>query len=101
MSSYAWVITIDHLYQPGDELPSRVGTQGPHDATDEQLARAASEGREWRVLDGDCIPYYSGKIWTDDEPGTETDFAPLDDFGRPDAGATEIQYREDGKWVTL
>ena len=101
MSSYAWVITKDHLYEPGDECPSRVGTQGPSDATEAQLAKAASEGREWRVLDDDGHPYYEGKIWTADEPGTELDFSPLWDFDTPDAGATEIQYREGGKWVTL
>jgi hypothetical protein len=100
MSAYAWVITVDHLYEPGDELPSRVGTQGPHDATEAQLAKAA-EGREWRVLDGDGIEYYSGRICTEDEPGTEADFAPLDDFGGPDAGAVTIEYREGGRWVTL
>ena len=100
MSRYAWVIEKDHLFEPGDELPSRVGTQGPSTATDEELAKAA-EGREWRVLDGDGIVYYEGRIWTEDEPGSEDDFGPLDDFARGDAGAVEIQYKEDGKWVTL
>ena len=56
------VITKDHLYEPGDDLPSRVGTQGPHDAT-EQLALAA-EGRTWRVLDDDGMVYYEGCIWS-------------------------------------
>jgi hypothetical protein len=101
MSSYAWVITVDHLYEPGDELPSRVGTQGPRDATEAQFARAATEGREWRVLDDDGIVYYEGTIWTEDESSTELDFSPLWDFGQPDAGAVAIQYREGGEWVTL
>ncbi len=99
MSSYAWVITKDHLYDPEDGLPSRVGTQGPSDATEQQLAKAA-QGRKWRVLDDDGIVYYEGRIWTE-EPGSELDFGPLWDFGAPDAGAVIIQYRQGGKWVTL
>jgi hypothetical protein len=100
MSTYAWVITRDHLAELGDySVPKRVGVSGPRDATDAQLALAA-KGRAWRVLDDDGEIYYSGRIWAA-EPGSDDDFGPLDDFGAPDAGATEIQYRSGNRWETL
>ena len=97
-STYAWIITRDHLWpMEGLDIPSRVGTCGPSGATPEQ---ARTKGRAWRVRDDDGEVYYSGRIWAA-ERGSEDDFGPLDDFGGPDAGAVEIQYREAGKWVTL
>ncbi|NYH42061.1 hypothetical protein HNR22_001788 [Micromonospora jinlongensis] len=33
-------------------------------------------------------------IWTAGEPGGEDDFGPLYDFGQPNWGFVEIQYRE-------
>lgn len=101
MTTYAWIITRDHLWPAeGIDIPSRVGTAGPHDATPAQVELARTQGRTWRVLDDDGEVYYSGRIWAA-EPGSEDDFGPLDDFGAPDAGAVMIQYREAGKWVTL
>ncbi len=100
MSTYAWVITKDNITEPGDALPSRVGWAGPHDATPEQVEKA-KRGRAFRMLDDDGIDYYHGRIWTEDEPGSEADFGPLDDLGTPDAGAVVIQYFEHGRWVTL
>lgn len=50
---------------------------------------------EFRLLDADGKIYYRG--WSDNN----NSFAPLDDFGRPNAGCTTIQYWECGLWVTL
>jgi hypothetical protein len=97
---YAWTITKDNVTEPGDGLPSRVGWSGPSTATEAEV-ELAKKGRAFRMLDDDGEDYYHGRIWTKDEPGSEDDFGPLDDLGRPDAGATEIQYYEGGKWVTL
>ena len=50
--------------------------------------------------DGELI--YSGRIITRDDSGSETDFAPLDDFGKPNAGCTEIWYEDArGNWSEL
>lgn len=42
---------------------------------------------------------HEGLIWTAGEPGGEEDFGPLYDFGTPDYGCVEIQYREGDRWV--
>ena len=98
---YAWVITKDNITEPGDDLPSRVGWAGPSTATEDDV-KLARVGRAFRMLDDDGIVYYHGRIWTEDEPGSEDDFGPLEDLGTPDAGCVTIQYRDDGgMWVTL
>lgn len=102
-SPYAWIITraiLSDNYGEHD-FPSEVGISGPSQASELQIATARLLGREFRMMDDDGEIYYYGKIWTSDEKGSETDFGPLDDFGTPNAGATEIQYKIDGKWVTL
>lgn len=101
-ASYAWVITEDHLFD-GDTIDrNEAGTSGPSDAPADLLARlAAGEGREFRIHDDDGELYYAGRIITRDEPGCQEDFGPLDDWGTPNAGATEIRYRANGKWETL
>lgn len=87
---YAWVITHDYLSESGE--CSEVGCRGPRGATPDELAKAA-KGRAFAMYDDDGTLYYRGRIWTAEEPGSETDFAPLDDFGGPNAGCTEIRYK--------
>jgi hypothetical protein len=115
---YAWVITRDRNHELSEgAVRSEVGTCGPALATPDMFDRARSEGRRWRLYDegdiDDCTEtglkpghpeygmYYEGVIWAADGPGGDEDFGPLDDFGRPNDGCTEIRYLEDGKWVTL
>ncbi|MBL6280128.1 hypothetical protein JMF97_28600 [Micromonospora fiedleri] len=116
-SPYAWVLTRDRAYElHGGE--SEVGTAGPAQATDEMVARARTEGRRFRLLDegdvdagvvadgkpvdpGERGVVYEGLIWTAGEPGGGEDFGPLDDFGQPNYGCTEIQYLDSDKWVSL
>jgi len=54
---------------------------------------------EFRMLDGDgIVPYYG--ISTNNN--TQEAFEPLDDFGAPNAGCTDIQYKNDlGEWENL
>ena len=99
-----WVITADKLYRPGKDDASATGTAGPHQATKEEVEQAAKHGRVFRMLDDDGIVYFHGRILTTEEHGTgsELDFVPLDEFGRPDSGAVEIQYMQiSGRWETL
>jgi len=61
----------------------------------EQLKKG--EGKEFRMLDDDNKVYGQGKII-----GEETGFEPLDDYGTPGLGCTQIQYKNDkNKWETL
>jgi|TARA_R100001530_G_scaffold110783_3_gene78010 hypothetical protein len=49
------------------------------------------------MFDDDGVLYYAGLIW-----GDYDGFEPLDDFGMPNAGCTEIQLRgADGIFRTV
>ncbi|TDB69339.1 hypothetical protein [Micromonospora sp. KC721] len=116
---YAWVIIRDRDHEVHGTSESEVGTAGPSQATDEMVEWARTQGRPFRMLDEgdidagaiadgkDVAPeehgvVYEGLIWTRDEPGTEADFGPLQDFGEPNYGCVDIQYRnERGEWVSL
>lgn len=105
---YGWMIDVDHC--PVKDAP--VGTNGnarnvtgPHGISPDILKRLhADEGRRFRMYNADGELVYTGRIITpaSEEEG-EMDFAPLDDFGQPNAGAVEIHYlRPDGKtWYEL
>jgi hypothetical protein len=93
MSSYHWVITTDHI----DEGKSR-GLQGPGGST-ASVDEITANGLAFRLNDDDGELYYEGVYLGPDD---ENLFAPLDDFGMPNAGCTSIQYRNAlGAWETL
>ena len=87
MSSYNWLITRDYI-----ENGLENGLSGPSNKlrhTDNETA--------FRMYDDDGVLYYAGKIWGDFDG-----FEPLDDFGMPSAGCTEIQLRgSDGIFRTV
>lgn len=123
---YAWIITKDYLYDDDEYCThsaglitqgpekgscadcfgrSEVGTRGPSQATDVQIALANACGLKFRMYDDDHILYYEGYIWSSQGniPGDEH-FSPLDDFGAPNAGCTTIFYKSDlydYLWVPL
>lgn len=97
--AYAWYITRDFISKEGESDYS-VGSAGPRWATDEDIERAKTEGREFRMLDDDGIVYYHGKVWYS-ENVNEDDGNPLDDFGTPNAGAVTLQYKENGEWKSV
>lgn len=109
-AGYAWVVTKDYIH---DDTPLAdwgklgkgvdVNVQGPGRATPEEIRKAELEGQPFRMYDDDGILYYSGRCWSFDGDGSEQAFGPLDDYGKPNAGATEIRYRDrtTGKWETL
>ena len=98
MSDYAWVITKD-CFDEGTEFDAK-GTAGPHD-----IVMANSEIREhpdahdFRMLDDEGNIMCYGKFVGD--ASSEDAFGPLDDFGTPNWGCTEIQYKENGEWKCL
>jgi hypothetical protein len=88
-----WTITRDVLYEK-EEAPdykSEVGVFGGNCKKDREIDRWA-----FRMLDDDGEVYYYGVS----DQGES--FAPLWHFGTPNAGCTEIQYKQpDGRWETL
>lgn len=85
-----------------DGLVKAVREVGPRGCTmtAEEIANHAA-AKEFRMFDDDKVLYYTGYCILPDGL-TERAFDPLDDYGTPNAGATEIQYKnEKGEWVTL
>lgn len=107
MSSYAWIITRDHLNEADPEFwnnsegRSDVGTIGPRNATPEQIAALESgKGETFRMYDDDGELYYTGLFLGDSR--SEDALGPLDDYGTPNAGCTEIRFaRAGGVWETI
>lgn len=85
---YAWVIDTD-LIDGRD-----VETCGPRDASPVLLAqlRAGVRGERFRMLDDDGEVCYLGRALWFESADAEVDFAPLVDFGAPNAGCTMIEY---------
>jgi len=113
---YGWIITTDKLAKAGKK--GDVGTLGPRGCTEALQARLEAElpadgvtplaarlpvpeGMDrvrFRMYDDDGEHYYSGTLIMD---GEAEGFEPLDDFGMPGAGCTEIRLFEHGRWATL
>lgn len=84
-----WKITKDNISMRGEK--SDVGVHGPSTFKDD-----IEMPHKFRMLDDDGNIYYYGFCSEDG------DFSPLDDFGMPNAGATEIQYKSPtGDYETL
>jgi hypothetical protein len=101
--TYAWIITRDH-FAVGDTDDNDIGVIGPRGATVEQIsALRAGAGRHFRMYDDDGEHYYDGRIVGVGTGRNLSDeaFGPLDDFGMPNAGCTEIRYFISGKWRSL
>lgn len=102
---YAWVITKDVLFDQGD-MPgkSSAGVAGPRSASADDVHQAEEHGTAFTMYDDDGVLYYRGRFWCSEGPGAtcEHAFAPLDGFGAPDSGCTEIRYRQsDGTFEAL
>lgn len=105
--SYAWIIDKDHLAEPGAKVGTLAGdartVTGPSDAPDylierlergDRTAMAGVETFEFRMYDDDRELYYTGRMITDEGDTEAACAGPLDDFGRPNAGATDINYTD-------
>lgn len=90
--NYGWVITKTEF---ADEAAGQCGPRG----LVMSIEKIKTEGLEFRLRDDDGELYYTGFYLGPDD---ETKFAPLDDYGMPNAGATVIEYRgESGEWERL
>lgn len=106
MRSYGWIIDYDYIAEKGNTpgtFQNAKGLMGPNLITGTIERRLKDgEGRHFRLLDNDCNVYYQGRIITADDGGSETDFAPLDNFGEGNAGCTSIEYQDEaGHWRIL
>ena len=100
--AYAWIIDKDHLYGPGGEFEQDnddVGVCGPSQARDEHIKAlqdkkypADAEVFTFRMYDGDGMLYYTGRMLTTEGDTERACFGPLDDFGKGNAGCTDIRY---------
>ncbi len=109
--TYAWIIDKDYIADPSVPVGSYCnapGVTGPSDAPDSLTDRleGSKVGIKFRIYDDDGELCYAGRILFsepcsgfDDLP--EEAFGPLEDFGTPNAGATEIRFFNQGKWVQL
>jgi len=92
---YCWVIIEDAV--AGYTGPSRpaVGKSGPCHAVARDVTEALNAGRFFRLVDGTG---YELAIWRLYDPSGQNELAPLDDFGRQNLGALNIEFRAEGDW---
>jgi len=103
----AFIITRDYVAEGSEKA---TGLIGPAMATERDVERLkAGEGTKFRMLDDDGRVYYHGRRLDGSECEEqyedfygEPEFSPLDCFGRPNAGCTDIQEKdENGKWQSI
>ncbi|HEX4087965.1 MAG TPA: hypothetical protein VHZ33_04570 [Trebonia sp.] len=92
---YCWVIIEDAVAGYDGAEPSAVGKSGPEQAVPEDVAEALTAGRFFRLADGRGRELAIGRLY---DPSGENELAPLDDFGRPNLGALNIEFRAEGDW---
>ena len=92
---YYWVITEDAVAGYDGAEPSAVGKSGPGQAVAEDVAEALTAGRFFRLVDGKGHELVIGRLY---DPSGENELAPLDDFGRQNRGAMNIEFRAEGGW---
>jgi hypothetical protein len=92
---YCWVITEDAVAGYDGAEPTAVGKSGPDEAVAEDVAEALTAGRFFRLVDGKGQELAVGRLY---DPSGENELAPLDDFGRKDLGALNVEFRTEGGW---
>lgn len=94
-SPYGWLITKDHLAEEFGEGDGRKGVAGPRGLSAEMLERLkGTHGYTFTMYDDDGVKVYTGKYLGP----IDYVMGPLDDFGMPDAGCTEIRYPGKPEW---
>jgi hypothetical protein len=92
---YCWVITEDTVAGYDGAEPSAVGKSGPGHAVAADVAEALTAGRFFRLVDGKGRELAVGRLY---DPSGQSELAPLDDFGRQNLGALNIEFRAEGDW---
>ena len=78
---YYWVIDRDYLAEPGAQPGTNENAVGIRST---QPFPTLNRSKRFVMKDDDGVAYYSGRL------AGGCGFEPLDDFGMPNAGATEI-----------
>jgi hypothetical protein len=92
---YCWVITEDAVAGYDGAEPSAVGKSGPAQAVAGDVTEALTAGRFFRLVDGQGRELAIGRLY---DPSGQNELAPLDDFGRQNLGALNIEFRAEGGW---
>jgi len=92
---YCWVIIEDALAGYDGAEPSAVGKSGPSRAIADDVTEALNAGRFFRLVDGKGRELAIGRLY---DPSGKNELAPLDDFGRQNLGALNIEFRAEGDW---
>jgi hypothetical protein len=92
---YCWVITEDAVAGYDGARPSAVGKSGPGQAVAGDVAEALTAGRFFRLVDGTGRELAIGRLY---DPSGDNELTPLEDFGRRDLGALNIEFRAEGDW---
>src|ERR1700733_7990569 len=92
---YCWVITEDAVAGYDGATPSAVGKSGPGQAVTGDVTEALNVGRFFRLVDGQGRGLAVGRLY---DPSGKNELAPLDDFGRQNLGALNIEFRAQGDW---
>jgi len=92
---YCWVITEDAVAGYDGAEPSAVGKSGPDQVVAGDITEALTAGRFFRLVDGTGRELAIGRLY---DPSGENELAPLDDFGRQNLGALNIEFRAEGDW---
>jgi hypothetical protein len=92
---YCWVIIEDAVAGYDGAEPSAVGKSGPGQAVAGDVTEALTAGRFFRLVDGMGRELAIGRLY---DPSGQNELAPLDDFGRQNLGALNIEFRAEGDW---
>jgi hypothetical protein len=92
---YCWVITEDAVAGYDGAQPSAVGKSGPDQAVADDVTEALAAGRFFRLVDGTGAELAIGRLY---DPSGENELAPLDNFGRQNLSALNIEFRAEGDW---
>jgi hypothetical protein len=92
---YCWVIIEDSVAGYDGAEPSAVGKSGPGQAVAADITEALTAGRFFRLVDGKGRELVIGRLY---DPSGQNELAPLDDFGRQNLGALNIEFRTEGDW---
>ncbi|HJY61985.1 MAG TPA: hypothetical protein VJ418_36855 [Streptosporangiaceae bacterium] len=92
---YCWVIIEDSVVGYDGAEPSAVGKSGPGQAVAADITEALTAGRFFRLVDGKGRELVIGRLY---DPSGQNELAPLDDFGRQNLGALNIEFRTEGDW---
>lgn len=98
-AKYGWMVTVDSTQMSGEACVRGIVGPGRIDPlVSERLFCQPTNCARWRMRDDDGELYYEGLIY-----GEYTGFEPLDDYGRPNAGCTTIEYWSAvaKKWAAL